>query len=172
MKDMRIQLFCKIVDLLDQLVISKEDTQAFKDHIARLKQGTTNELLAEIKKFLIWKQDQVDKSHSPNNNDYDTVSRLRSVIKKLLAVNGILREKAKEVVDELDPNVLKDMLVKVKLVYENLTAIRKHSHNDLLISFNIKNRKNRRITSFIIDALKKGGFTLSEAEIHFQQQVH
>lgn len=146
----RFESLLEIVDLLDKTTDLEggESVQQFRNDIAAMQKKDTNELLAEIKALLIIK------CYSAIHSETDMVDRMRVIIEQMLVVNAIPKENAKQALDGLDFNVLNDVLTKIKHVYADLKALRKH---DQLMIFNIKCRQRETI---ILEALKKGEHTL------------
>lgn len=161
----QLLLFLEIVALMDKTRVSEGGTQQLRYDIANLEKTETNDLLVGIKDLLISRETSSDSSSdSAANAEFDTVNQMRAIIEQMLVVNGIQTENAKQAVDDLQPDILSEMLDKVKFVFANLKAIRAYNQTDLLIKFNIMDGQENSLTSVIVEALKKGGCTFRKTE--------
>lgn len=150
----KIDLFLKIVELLDKTRVSRINAQSFRKEMANFKKKTTNELLAEIEGVISSRQatPSDECKHSALSTKSDTVNRMLDVIEQMLIVNGIPQGKAKQAVDDLDKDVLGEALANIrKILATDLDAIRKH---EKLIKLNHKSRQKDTV---IVEALMKGG---------------
>lgn len=140
-----LELFLKIVELLNKPRNSSEDTQHFRSDIANLKKGTLEELLTEIKNLIISEEPPSDEcNHSSLISESDAVNRMRDVIEQMLVVNRISKERAKQAVDALD-----EALNKTLILVADLGAVQEH---DYLIKLN----NSIQLETGIVEALKKG----------------
>lgn len=145
-----LELFLKIVELLNKPRNSSEDTQHFRSDIANLKKGTLEELLTEIKNLIISEEPPSDEcNHSSLISESDAVNRMRDVIEQMLVVNRISKERAKQAVDAIDEAVLTKALNKTLVLVADLGAVQEH---ECLIKLN----KNMQMETGIVEALKKG----------------
>lgn len=170
LKAMKFQRFCKIVALLDKIKLSEGDIDTFTNGILKLKIPRHQDPLAKIIEHIKRRyDDNMGEDYSAANAGFNTVNRMRVVIRKLLMCSNIDKDKARQAVNDLNHDILTEMLLRLTNVSVDLEAIRKLNRKDgLLLKFNINNRFQRRFTSYIVEALRKGGCTLPKAEFHFQ----
>src|SRR6218665_760773 len=158
MTDMQLELFFNIMELLDNVRLSEEDVQQLKDYdFANSMTMQTNVTLAGIKDFLISKQ-TASNSSNKSSAKTDIVNRMRDVFYHMLDAFKIPRKDARQAVDALEPNLLENMLAKVRNVFEYLDAIRDKS--DLLRIFDTEHKDKRTLTHVIVEVLKQGECTL------------
>ena len=166
-KAMTPKMFCKIVTLLDKLSNDEKESKRLTDDIANMNIGRAGDALTRINELILNRVPSVTSVNivpSAAFNVVNTVSGIRAVFKKLLVVSGIDPALADQDVNGLKSDILTKMLQNCRQVFNDLDAIRKHNRKDsLLLKFNIHNR----ITSLIVEALTKGGSSISKAKILF-----
>lgn len=169
LKAMKFQRFCKIVALLDKIQLPEGDSHIdrFEYGILKLKIPKYQDPLAKIIEHIkLMHAENMEEDYSAANAGFNTVNRMRVVIRKLLMCSNINKDKARQAVNDLNHDILTEMLLKLMNVSVDLKAIRNLNRKDgLLLKFNIN---NRGITSYIVEALTKGGCTLPKAEFQFK----
>src|SRR6218665_1454664 len=160
MTDMQLELFFNIMELLDNVRLSEEDVQQLKDYdFANSMTMQTNVTLAGIKDFLISKQ-TASNSSNKSSAKTDIVNRMRDVFYHMLDAFKIPRKDARQAVDALEPNLLKKMLAKVRIVFEYLDAIRAYDKSDLLRIFDTEQDDKETLTNVVVQVLKQGECSL------------
>lgn len=147
------KLLFEIFDLLSQARRTYNvGARQFYEEISTLKKATTYELLVGIRDLLITKQTPLNSSRQSDDiADSDTVNRMRVVFEHMLFVNGIPQEKAEHAVE-----LLESTLTRIKVVFDDLKAIRTHDQKDLLIKYDISSTEKKTMPSLLVETLKKG----------------